>query len=92
MPWLAGGFGLVHGFGFSSVLADLGLPAQARVLSLVAFNVGIEIAQLAFVAVLIWPLAWMATLPAYEKWIVRGGSIAIALLATLWLIERAFGL
>lgn len=89
MPWLAFGFGLVHGFGFSGVLAELGLPAQARVLSLVAFNVGIELAQLAFVAVLLYPLAQLARHPSYHRWIVRVGSIAIALVATYWLIERA---
>lgn len=88
MPWLAFGFGLVHGFGFSGVLAELGLPAQARVLSLVAFNVGIELAQLVFVGVLLYPLAWTARLDGYERWIVRGGSIVIALLASFWLIER----
>ncbi|AKF07249.1 HupE/UreJ family protein [Sandaracinus amylolyticus] len=89
MPWLALGFGLVHGFGFSGVLAELGLPAQARVLSLLAFNVGIELAQLAFVAVMLAPLAWLAGKPGYRTWIVRGGSIAIALLALVWLVERA---
>lgn len=88
MPWLAFGFGLVHGFGFSGVLAELGLPAQARVLSLVAFNVGIELAQLAFVAVLIVPLAWTARFKGYERWIVRGGSTLIALMAAFWLLER----
>lgn len=88
MPWLAFTFGLVHGFGFSSVLAELGLPAQARVLSLVAFNVGIELAQLAFVALLAYPLAWAAGLRGYERWVVRGGSLAIASLASMWLVER----
>ncbi len=91
MPWLAFGFGLVHGFGFSGVLAELGLPAQARVLSLVAFNVGIELAQLVFVGALLYPLAWTAKLEGYERWIVRGGSIVIAILASFWLIERATG-
>ncbi len=88
MPWLAFGFGLVHGFGFSSVLAELGLPAQARVLSLISFNVGIELAQLAFVARMAYPLAWAAGLCGYERWVVRGGSIAIACLASVWLVER----
>jgi hypothetical protein len=88
MPWLAGGFGLVHGFGFSSVLAELGLPAQARVLSLVAFNVGIELAQLAFVALLLYPLAWLARREGYERWVVRGGSMVIGALASYWLAER----
>ncbi len=91
MPWLAFGFGLVHGFGFSGVLAELGLPVQARMLSLVAFNVGIELAQLAFVAALMPPLAWAARFKGYERWIVRGGSIAIAAMATFWLIERLAG-
>ncbi len=91
MPWLAFGFGLVHGFGFSGVLAELGLPAQARVLSLVAFNVGIELAQLVFVGVLLYPLAWSATLRGHERWIVRGGSICIAALASFWLVERLLG-
>ena len=91
MPYLAFAFGLVHGFGFSGVLAELGLPAGARVLSLVAFNVGIELAQLAFVAVLLLPLAQVAGLKIYERWIVRGGSACIALLATVWLVQRALG-
>ena len=55
-------------------LAELGLPAQARVLSLVAFNVGIELAQLAFVALLLLPLERLARLPSYEKRIVRGNA------------------
>ncbi len=88
MPWLAFGFGLVHGFGFSSVLAELGLPAQARVLSLVSFNVGIELAQLAFVALVAYPLAWAAGFRGYERWVVRGGSILIAGMASFWLVER----
>ena len=51
--WLvAFGFGLIHGFGFASVLTELGLPKDALVLSLLGFNVGVEIGQLAIVAVL----------------------------------------
>ncbi len=92
MPWLALGFGLIHGFGFSSVLADLGLPSRARVLSLLSFNVGIEIAQLGCVLIAIGPLEWMARQPGYRAWVVRGGSVVIALLAGFWMIERALGL
>lgn len=91
MPWIALGFGLVHGFGFSGVLAELGLPARARLLSLFSFNVGIELAQLAAVLVAIGPLAWLARKPGYRRWVVRGGSVAIGLLATFWMIERATG-
>lgn len=92
MPWLALGFGLVHGFGFSSVLADLGLPSRARILSLLAFNVGIELAQLGCVALAIIPLEWMARQKGYRNWVVRGGSVCIAILAGFWMIERALGL
>lgn len=92
MPWLALGFGLVHGFGFSSVLADLGLPSRARVLSLLSFNVGIELAQLGCVLLAIGPLEWMAKKPGYRQWVVRGGSLGIAVLAGFWMIERALGL
>ncbi|GAB4199268.1 MAG: hypothetical protein OHK0013_09280 [Sandaracinaceae bacterium] len=91
MPWIALGFGLVHGFGFSGVLAELGLPERARVLSLLSFNLGIELAQLAAVAIAIGPLAWLARRPGYRRWVVRGGSIVIGLLATFWMIERATG-
>ncbi|MFW5921606.1 MAG: HupE/UreJ family protein [Polyangiales bacterium] len=91
MPWLAFGFGLIHGFGFSSVLAELGLPRERTVLALLAFNVGIELAQLAFVAVLLGPIAWAAQLNGYRNVVVRGGSAVIGLLAGVWLIERVLG-
>jgi hypothetical protein len=92
MPYLALCFGLIHGFGFSSVLADLGLPSRARVLCLLSFNVGIELAQLGCVVLALGPLAWLASKPGYRQWIVRGGSMVIAALATFWMFERALGL
>lgn len=91
MPYLAGFFGLIHGFGFSGVLAELGLPARARVLSLLSFNVGIELAQLACVAVAIVPLEWLARQKGYRNGVVRGGSVVIALLAAFWMFERITG-
>ena len=48
-PWMAGLFGLVHGFGFASVLAEFGLPREALGWSLFGFNLGVEVGQLAFV-------------------------------------------
>jgi hypothetical protein len=91
LPWMAGGFGLIHGFGFSGVLAELGLPSQARVLSLLAFNVGIEAAQLAVVALLLPPLAWLGSSPARERRVILGGSLAVGLCALVWMVERATG-
>lgn len=91
LPWLAAAFGLIHGFGFSSVLSELGLPAHRTVVALLAFNVGIEVAQLAFVAAVMGPIAWAARHAAYRTWVVRGGSAVIALLALYWVAERVIG-
>lgn len=89
---VAFGFGLVHGFGFASVLADLGLPQDALVVSLVGFNVGVELGQLAIVAVFL-PLAFgLRRGPFYRRVVMTGGSVCIALVALVWLAERAFDL
>lgn len=85
-------FGLIHGFGFASVLTDLGLPQQALVLALVGFNLGVETGQLAIVALFL-PLAFALRHSwFYRRVVLLGGSVVIALLALVWLIERAFDL
>lgn len=91
--WLvAFGFGLIHGFGFASVLADLGLPRDALVLALLGFNAGVEGGQLAIVLAFL-PLAYaLRNGWAYRRVIFAGGSAAIALVAALWLVERVFDL
>ena len=88
--WLAAfGFGLLHGFGFAGVLGDLGLPRSATVLALAAFNIGVELGQLAIVAAFV-PLAYAVRGTwAYRQLMVKGGSATIAVLATVWLVERA---
>ena len=90
--WMvAFGFGLIHGFGFATVLADLGLPRDALVLALVGFNVGVELGQLAIVIVFL-PLAYALRRSSfYRRWVMAAGSVVIALLAGVWLLERAFG-
>ncbi len=89
---MAFAFGLLHGFGFASVLADLGLPKNALILALVGFNVGVEIGQLAIVAVFL-PLAfWLRGTAFYRVGVLKGGSLIVALLATWWLVQRAFAL
>lgn len=87
LPWIAGGFGLIHGFGFSSVLAELGLPPGRAVTALLSFNVGIELGQLAFVAVALGPLAWAARFEGYGRF-VRTSSVIIAALALVWVMQR----
>ena len=85
-------FGLIHGFGFASVLSELGLPQQALALALVGFNVGVELGQLAIVAAFL-PLALAGRRTGfYKHFVLQFGSVVIALLAGLWLVERAFDL
>lgn len=85
-------FGLIHGFGFASVLGDLGLPQDALVLALVGFNLGVEGGQLAIVAVFL-PLAFaLRDTMFYRRVVLLGGSLLIALLAAVWFAERAFDL
>lgn len=89
--WVAFAFGLIHGFGFATVLADLGLPREALALALVGFNLGVEAGQLAIVAVFL-PLAWALRRSAfYRRVVMFGGSLAVAALAGAWFVERAFG-
>ena len=85
-------FGLVHGFGFASVLIDLGLPQGTLALALVGFNLGVEGGQLAIVAVFL-PLAfWLRRGWFYQRLVMLGGSTLIAGLAGVWLVERMFDL
>lgn len=85
-------FGLVHGFGFASALKDLGLGRGDLALPLLFFNLGVEAGQLAIVAVLV-PLAWAARRwRGYPRWILGAGSVVVAALAIVWLVERLFDL
>ena len=85
-------FGLIHGFGFASVLTDLGLPRDALAGALVGFNLGVEAGQLAIVLAFI-PLAWpLRTSRLYRYGVLGLGSAAVAALSTIWLIERVFDL
>jgi hypothetical protein len=90
-PVAAFAFGLIHGFGFASVLIDLGLPQSALALSLSGFNLGVEIGQLCIVALFL-PLAYVLRGTWLYHRLLHGGSALIALVAVVWLIERAFDL
>ncbi|MEN9867203.1 MAG: hypothetical protein RL748_2793 [Pseudomonadota bacterium] len=71
-------FGLIHGFGFASVLTDLGLPQQTLVLALVGFNLGVETGQLAIVALFL-PLAFaLRNGWFYRRVVLFGGSVVIS--------------
>lgn len=87
---VAFGFGLIHGFGFASVLADLGLPRDTLVLALVGFNLGVEAGQLMIVSAFL-PVAYaLRRTIVYRRIIFTGGSVLIVLVASVWLAERAF--
>ena len=81
-------FGLIHGFGFASVLGELGLPEGARLIALIAFNLGVEVGQMAIVLVVV-PLAYLLRRTVFYRVGLRvGGSVAVALLALLWIAQR----
>ena len=85
-------FGLVHGFGFANVLADLGLPQDALLVALLGFNLGVETGQLAIVAVFL-PVAFgIRRTWLYRRMVFAGGSAVIALVALGWLLERSLDL
>ena len=85
-------FGLIHGFGFASVLKDLGLPRESLLLALVSFNLGVEAGQLAIVAALM-PIAFALRQSwFYRRLTLAAGSLVIVGLACVWFVERAFEL
>ena len=91
--WLvAFAFGLIHGFGFASVLIDLHLPRPMLALGLLGFNTGVELGQLA-IALALLPLTFVGRQTwFYRRLVFPWGSAAVALVAALWLSERALNL
>ncbi len=85
------GFGLIHGFGFASVLGEMTLPTHGLVRCLLAFNVGVEIGQLALIAATLPLVAWLRRGP-HERSVVRAVSLLLALFGALWLADRACNL
>lgn len=89
-PWLvAFSFGLLHGLGFAGALAEIGLPQNAIPTSLLFFNVGVEIGQLAFVACILalGRVAWSLSVRGPD-WLPRLAAYAIGSVAAFWLFER----
>ena len=84
-------FGLVHGFGFANVLLDVGLPSKGLIASLLAFNVGVELGQVAIVSIL-FPLLYLVGQTQHRQRMVLGVSAIVFLFGLGWLIERVFAL
>ena len=81
-------FGLIHGFGFAGVLAELNLPTADFAWALLEFNVGLELGQLLIVISVTAVLFLLRQRPRYRSWVIRGGSYAAIVVGVLWLIER----
>jgi hydrogenase/urease accessory protein HupE len=91
-PWIAFGFGLVHGFGFANVLADMQLPAGSLALSLFSFNAGVEVGQCVIVAALLPLIRWMQGYDAYRRAVLPAAAVVIAAIGLAWSIERGAGI
>lgn len=88
--FLAFAFGLIHGFGFASVLSGLGLKESSKLWGLLGFNLGVELGQLALVVAFL-PIAYkVSRYPIYKTLVLKTCSLGIAGLACVWFMERAF--
>ena len=91
--WLAFLFGFVHGFGFASVLRELGLPAQALGLALFAFNVGVEIGQATIVLATAPLIAWVRDASSIAgRRVAFAGSLVVGVAGLFWFAQRTLGL
>lgn len=83
-------FGLVHGLGFASALRELDLPPALLVLGLLGFNVGVELGQLAIIALACAVTVWLRKPERYRKYVVIPGSAVIAVVGLWWTLDRIF--
>lgn len=87
------GFGLLHGLGFAGVLSEIGLSSTAFVPSLIAFNIGVELGQLAVILGTYFLVGrWFGNKPYWNTVFRIPASLFIALIGAYWFIERTFGL
>ena len=90
-PAIVFGFGLVHGLGFAGVLAEIGLQPGHFIAGLVAFNVGVELGQLAVIAGCFLSVGlWFRRKAFYRSAITNPASLVIAVIGAYWFIERTF--
>jgi len=92
-PWLvAFGFGLIHGFGFASALAEVGLPEQHLLIALLCFNVGVELGQLFVIAVCVAGGRLLRRLPRGSAALRIALIYAMGSVGAAWSIERIGGI
>jgi hypothetical protein len=84
-------FGLIHGMGFASSLNEIGLPRNAFLTSILSFNVGVELGQITIIAAVFSTLVlFLGKKPYYRQRVVYPISIAIAIIAGYWTVQRTF--
>jgi len=89
--WIAFTFGLVHGFGFASVLREMDLPPHALGWSLFSFNVGVEVGQLIVVVLVASALAALRHRSELaSRRLAFAGSIVVVIAGTFWFVQRVF--
>ncbi|WP_416307316.1 HupE/UreJ family protein [Neptunicella sp. SCSIO 80796] len=88
LGWLTFAFGLLHGMGFASVLAEVGLPDNQKLLAVLTFNIGVEIGQLTILAIVIPVLIMLRSKTWYQRYGVTAASLVIMIFAAQWSIER----
>jgi hypothetical protein len=85
--FIAGGFGLIHGLAFAETLTNLQLSAKQMILSILGFNVGIELMQL-FLILLVFPVLLLLSKTRYYVFVRQAGAVVMMLLALAWMVER----
>jgi HupE/UreJ protein len=88
---IATAFGLIHGFAFASALTELELSGSRMVKALFAYNLGVELGQVAFVLLLSIPILKLHAHPSTARLIVRGAATAIFMAGVYWFVERTLG-
>ena len=81
-------FGLVHGFGFAGLLRELARQQPPELLDLAAFNLGVEMGQLACVALAMPVLVWVGRQRQYWRYALPGLSLSVSGLGGLWILQR----
>ncbi|MDP3278812.1 MAG: HupE/UreJ family protein [Deltaproteobacteria bacterium] len=94
-PLIAALFGLVHGLGFAGALHEQGLPRSALITALAAFNLGVELGQLALVSVVFTALVWLSArltrkALSFDRWVVLPSALALCALGLYWSAQRLF--
>jgi hypothetical protein len=84
-------FGLFHGFGFAGLLADLGLTQTRQAVSLLGFNLGIELGQVTII-LLVFPALYIARRTRAYQPAMYAGSVALIVIAAAWVLDRALGI